>query len=1495
MKSRYLKTALSILFFLILIAFFAVVSRPIYKSITYALESYEVKYLNLLSDKTGLSLRYESLSPSILTGIRFKNVDVYEKDNGTSILKIRKITVRYDFMKLIHKDFENAFTKIIINDVTFSYDNMENSSVANHLKEISKSENTLKRETNISDKASKKINPMDFMYSVKDIIFMLPQDILVRNFNGSFSYGDYDVKAMLESVSFVRDKDSDSIATSISGWAVSAVPFLDGKTAGFTFDVNAHIFERFEDSSIFLTLNDYSPSEYSIRRMEFLIRYSDRNILLSSIQQVIPYNLNISYGFDTRCVNIDVSTQDLDPFSMVKLPKISDSISKIKGTRITVDGGITFNFEDFSYSWNTMGSSSLSRNITPDGEWINFSVNGNNNRIVIDQLKAWGNKVQASLYGSLDLETMKPELNLFLDHYTMYNGNRLSLDAYLDTNKETYTVFIPQFTIAEKSFTALQLDAVKNGESWSFTFESSDYDHLLNDAPGKITIEGDLLLGHSNYLEAIVHVQNEFGKAIFDTISYLCSSPDTISNLRSLGRYFEEFVVSTDVYLSSNLHSVTYNAPYVIVANTLVEKQMAIVSLDGTNFDLNFSQVDLIYGMFSLQGKGNYSYFRDVHQHTFGVDATVNSIPYSLNGSYFSGDWLNITGDFGLDIAINFENNYSGSVSLGTMPLMLNNYLFYVGTNFIFDIERKSVPFMQKKFSFNILNLEVQESSKIEFEPKISCVGEINNSGIFLSSLAYSDLQSSLSGEGNATWNTMEGVLANVQGIINIANPVSKEKVYLEASYVQQDTIDGLDSGKYIDFFADVTGLNMGRFMNGQNEDDVLNAKFNATGSLKNPSVVLDIGRLTINIAGSPMNIKGDINLDMIDDNEWNLNASNLGVDWKGAYLSGMQGSLEIVSFEGLMNGTLGASFLQKEMSMPVTVSVTTLEKGSGFIPDSFMVVTTSSGINEKLYEVQVPVYLEVIKAPSVLMVRSDENLGVSGYYMMDSGNIQASVLEEKPFHFNLEGNLNSISNTFDLFVDSFYFDSSKFSKFINTSFFSVHSGIVEGDINISGLQTDPEFHGSLNVTEFDFNLPDYVKDHFKMEDSIVTLSGNEIVLPDSNVISKDSGAIISANVLMDRWKLDTIDVKFKTVGEKGIPVDTKYSLLRVKGRFAADLSLVLQDKVVGLIGDVIASDTEISVLDNSSFMGTEKENKKEEKNEDSGRIGWGIQANLNLSIGQKVQFVINPIMRGMVAPGTNVSVGLDTANALWNVKGDVALRGGEISYLSRNFYLKEGRVLLDENQNNFDPMLTVRAETRERDNDGENITIVLSAVRQRLSVFSPTLYANPAKSEAEIYELLGQLAVADSSSVSGLLIAGMDYGVQVTVIRKIEGALRDLFNFDIFSLRSSVFQNAIKQGLNIDSEKNTSFGNYFDNTTVYIGKYIGSSVYMDAMLLWTYDATAYETGKSKTGIIFNLDMGIEFAAPFADIRWSFAPDLGSLQETLVSGTSITFTWRKNF
>ncbi|HBD68996.1 MAG TPA: hypothetical protein DC014_06950, partial [Treponema sp.] len=94
---------------------------------------------------------------------------------------------------------------------------------------------------------------------------------------------------------------------------------------------------------------------------------------------------------------------------------------------------------------------------------------------------------------------------------------------------------------------------------------------------------------------------------------------------------------------------------------------------------------------------------------------------------------------------------------------------------------------------------------------------------------------------------------------------------------------------------------------------------------------------------------------------------------------------------------------------------------------------------------------------------------------------------------------------------------------------------------------------------------------------------------------------------------------------------------------------------------------------------------------------------------------------------------------------------------------------------------------------------------------------------------------------------------------------------------------------------KRSSIGNYFDNSTVYIGKYFGTSLYADAMLHWTYDENKDMSGSETGGIVFQPEIGLEMEAPFANIRWNFAPDLENFADTVVSSTSVTLSWRLTF
>jgi hypothetical protein len=63
----------------------------------------------------------------------------------------------------------------------------------------------------------------------------------------------------------------------------------------------------------------------------------------------------------------------------------------------------------------------------------------------------------------------------------------------------------------------------------------------------------------------------------------------------------------------------------------------------------------------------------------------------------------------------------------------------------------------------------------------------------------------------------------------------------------------------------------------------------------------------------------------------------------------------------------------------------------------------------------------------------------------------------------------------------------------------------------------------------------------------------------------------------------------------------------------------------------------------------------------------------------------------------------------------------------------------------------------------------------------------------------------------------------------------------------------------------------------------------------WVYDEAKASAADTTGGLVFQPEIGLELEAPFANIRWSLAPDLSELNQSIVSAASITLSWRLSF
>ena len=1497
MNSRVLKTGIGILIFLSIIATVIIVMHPIYRQIDNAVRNAERQFVSALEKKTGLKISYKSLSPSILSGLNIKGIVLRDSGSGEEILSAKKTFVSYRLSNLLKGDYEHAFTIVTVRDMNLNLTDEELARLFPGEEEKDESEKyTIARIEEL----------------VRKVAFSLPVDLQIKKVNFSYSSGRKNYSVVLRECLVKKETGKSSVYLKLDGNVSSAIEMFDYKTAGFNYRVDGYLLDSISGSSFRIRVDDNRRVEYSLRHLEFLLNYREHNLVIRSTRKFYPLNVRALLNLDSFNLDCTVKSEKLNPLDLFRAKDYMWLIDTFKGTLVTTDSHFAMDFDKNRYSWFTDSEFNMpkGKTFTRHGQNLFAKCSGNNTDITIERLAATGGVFQGDFKGSFNIPRLQPEGTLNLEHYAFAENSRISTVCHFRPRRnEGFDMYMDEVRFGNWSRYTNVRGYSSLGKNIILVLDADDESHGEYGTPGHVAINGALQLGDNMYLQASAKLDNFFLDTGLSTAAFFtdCNGGDYVGHLVEDSK---KYITQIEVYFATDFDDFTYNSPVTICANTEEDRQVLFVSFDGSGTSIQFSRVDLMYGNNSLLASGSLDIDTHNDQLSFFTNMTLNSLPYTLNGNYTFGDWLNVTGNYGMEASVNFGTRTRGSLRFMNMPLSYENYTVSLLLDSSFSYSESG------DWDVLIDKCEIAElSENYRSRPKVSFAGEINQNGFIASNISYSDNHSSLDGTGYVIWNMMNGNFENAVINLDLASPVSSENINFNAeakSLSPEDfSFSRFREELYFNVHSGINNFPVSRFLIGQGTGNTVSLELNASGTMENPLFSLNIIDSSILIGGS--NLTCRLNSTYIDNI---FDISYIDIAWRGFKLDEAVANIDLKTYNG--NALVHAKMLgvDKQLDAGFDFVLTNLSdpdiKG---VPEAFSIDADCVSLESNFVESFTPFHLSLIRSPGRFDIVTDENLGAYGE-ITDDGFIAFTVADDKPLHFSMDGTYHA--QEIDLNLNSIYWDLSKISYAFNSDIFSLYSGILTGNLRASGYITDPEFEGTLSLLNTDFNSPQFIPEHFTAEEIKVAFEEEEITLLETML--NVSGGLVAANgvISLDRLSLDNMSVNIRTIEDSEIPIDAHVSHFGIKGYTSLDANLVLEDRSLSLNGSVGLRNSVLSVSMGTAEQSFEfnkiikekdkikgkltKKPQKVKKPTDDKATGYtpslDFNVNLELLIGQRVQVYVNPFLRSLIAPSTPIYVAADTAAGLWSLKGDIVLRGGEISYLNRNFYLKQGRLLLNETQDNFDPNITVRAETRERDSSGENVTIILSAISQNISNFNAVLSSVPARSENEIMALLGQIVAGDSTSVGNLLVAGMDYGVQVTLLRKFENALRDLCNFDIFSIRTTALQNTIMQGLDMGNraENNSVIGNLFDNSTVYIGKYFGSDVYADALLHWTYDKKIAGSGEAVgEGLVFQPEIGLEFNAPFANIRWNFAPDLSDFQESWAKSTSITLSWRLAF
>jgi hypothetical protein len=284
----------------------------------------------------------------------------------------------------------------------------------------------------------------------------------------------------------------------------------------------------------------------------------------------------------------------------------------------------------------------------------------------------------------------------------------------------------------------------------------------------------------------------------------------------------------------------------------------------------------------------------------------------------------------------------------------------------------------------------------------------------------------------------------------------------------------------------------------------------------------------------------------------------------------------------------------------------------------------------------------------------------------------------------------------------------------------------------------------------------------------------------------------------------------------------------------------------------------------------------------------------IDISTGRRVEFywpAINfPIVRTYARQGEQVAIYINEETGEFFMEGEVEIRGGEVFYFDRSFYLKQGSIAFKETLDEFDPWIYALAEIRERDFNNEEIKIFLE-VNNKLSLFSPRFYSEPSRPDVEILNLIGgtilnRFGQTDFGTAAVMLTS--DIIGQFGILTPFERAVREVLNLDLFTVRTQFLQNVLIGKIRGENLVENSF-NPLDNTTLTLGKYLGTDLFLEALVRFQNvdDLT------SSSNIRTEGELNLEWVTPFFLLEWTFTPT--HPENLFLSDNSIGLSWKYSY
>jgi hypothetical protein len=524
--------------------------------------------------------------------------------------------------------------------------------------------------------------------------------------------------------------------------------------------------------------------------------------------------------------------------------------------------------------------------------------------------------------------------------------------------------------------------------------------------------------------------------------------------------------------------------------------------------------------------------------------------------------------------------------------------------------------------------------------------------------------------------------------------------------------------------------------------------------------------------------------------------------------------------------------------------------------------------------------------------------------YDLNSYTVSASVDKRFGVGLELEGTLEN--DYMYLEANSINFPLPLLNRIFAQPILSFEEGNVEGQLLIAGAPSSLKTYGQLFVDSAKLKVFWLPNDIVSAKNITATFNGERGTTPffplfSTNVLTgktvKGNGKISAylSGLTISNYQINaTLDDGSVQVWLPILDLDAE-----VKAYAKGNFELTGIGLETWIAGDVLIDDATMSTgLKNLPVWYVSKNR---------------TSLNINLTTGRNISLYypnpINPIIKATFNENQKMSLIYDHKNSLFNIDGVFNFRSGEIYYFQKNFFITEGSLSIHTDalagQGTIQPKINLRAKMADFDSSGNRVDIYLVLRDSTLTNLSPTFESIPSKDINDILEILGQSILptgvygqVNLSSVASLAVAATDVAERLGLISNttnntdLTDVIRISLGLDMFSLRSNIVQNILLEAIPGSNYSYTysPLARYLNNTTMFMGKYVGKNFFLQALLhLTAMDSSEVTRSFLVPDLSLDLELSLEWDNPLSTFSLFTQPtELSVLNILDTIGFSVT-------